>query len=239
VSSIIISRSAGNCAVTSPINALTRVVFASPCAANDQNIPVIPYRLDETLLLFWRQNPRLDVLIEREHPARPFAHRKRGRRHNGRNLAGKPAPIQRQLALDRRFVPRNRCLQTGCDRPEYRLRSKSRHRADLNWLGMGRMNSMKGSSQRSWSYENISGIAEPRPAPAMCFGLTRIPMPWRQCGTRERRRAQIRKICDSIGCMVTRTVLIGPVPVVPSNSATLTWLRVWTGAGAVGADLLL
>jgi hypothetical protein len=53
------------------------------------------------------------------------------------------------------------------------------------------------------------------------------------------RRAQILKICASIGCRVTRTVLIGPVPVDPSTSETVTPLRVLTGAGAVGADLLL
>ncbi len=53
------------------------------------------------------------------------------------------------------------------------------------------------------------------------------------------RRAQILKICASIGCRVARTVLIGPVPVDPSTSETVTPLRVLTGAGAVGADLLL
>src|SRR5271163_4705873 len=54
-----------------------------------------------------------------------------------------------------------------------------------------------------------------------------------------RRRAQILRICASIGCRVTRTVLIGPVPVEPSTSETVTPFKVLTGAGAVGAGLLL
>lgn len=47
------------------------------------------------------------------------------------------------------------------------------------------------------------------------------------------------RICASIGCRVTRVVLSGPFPTLPSTSATTTCDSVFTGAGAAAEVLLL
>ena len=66
--------------------------FAAACSTSHQNIPVIANGPAQELFLFWRQNPRVHVLIEAEHAARPFAHRERGGGHDRRDLAGNRDP---------------------------------------------------------------------------------------------------------------------------------------------------
>src|SRR5271166_572763 len=74
--------------------------FAATGRTGYQNIAMVSDRFTQALLLLWRHDAGIHVLVEGEYPARPFTHGKNRGRHDWRDLAreaGVLSPNRRKI----------------------------------------------------------------------------------------------------------------------------------------------
>ena len=91
---------------------------------------MIENSVTKEVLLFGRHDSLIDVLLEGEHPARPFTHGEDRGGDYRRDLASETGSVQRQLALDTRTVSREDGVMVSGDRAHRCVGTTGGHRPD-------------------------------------------------------------------------------------------------------------